>query len=140
MGNHITSLDGVLPLKVGGDPYKDGIIGDAYSFVPTGDRAWDEGTRLVPRNEITSKDYLGNTVALYGYRALVWDPGSDEKLIILGWPTYFIERMGYFRWKPRSSLLMDLVMINLDMMRIYMETHILSGTPGMMTCVFAVVL
>ena len=53
--------------------------GGVYSFVLAGDILWDEGTRLITINAITSDYYSGCAVALSGDTALIGGPGSPEK-------------------------------------------------------------
>ena len=62
-----------------GDEVKYGKSGVAYSFVVAVDRSWDEVTRQIPRNGITSGDRFGWSVSLSGNRALIGDCPSNIK-------------------------------------------------------------
>ena len=62
-----------------GYPYKYVFWGAAYVFVLAGYGLWDEGTKLVSRNGITSGDWFGNAVDLSGDMYLIGAYVSDEK-------------------------------------------------------------
>ena len=53
---------------------KDGGKGAAYVLVFAGGGSWDEGTRIIPINGISSGDWFGWSVALSGDRALIGTP------------------------------------------------------------------
>ena len=47
-------------------------------FVLSGYILWDEGTKFIPRNGISSKYYFGYAVALSGDKDLIGSDGSYE--------------------------------------------------------------
>ena len=81
---------------------KDGWKGAAYIFVLAGDGSWDEGTRLIPINEISSGDWFGWSVALSGDRALIGARYSDEKGFDSG-AAYIFHRMNGV-WQEEAKL------------------------------------
>ena len=66
-------------------------------FVLAGDRSWDKGTKLVPRNGISSGDLFGRSVALSGDRSIIGAVGSDEKGKISSGEAYIFQRVNGVR-------------------------------------------
>ena len=53
---------------------KDDRTGAYYVLFLAGDGSWEEGTRIIPINGISSGDWFGWSVALSGDRALIGTP------------------------------------------------------------------
>ena len=81
---------------------KDGGKGAAYVLVLAGDGSWDEGTRIIPINGISSEDWFGLSVALSDDRALVGAPCSDEKGAASG-AAYIFHRINRV-WQEEAKL------------------------------------
>ena len=61
-------------------------------FLLAGYGSWDEGTKLIPRNGISSRDYFGYAVSLCYDMALVGDYRSYEKFDVIR-DAYIFRRM-----------------------------------------------